>query len=188
MSSVARLTRGVPVQITYPYQGITCSGGSECTVTWADDGLSPLLASVGPSDFALYQGTNVIPAPSVTQGHSYSYFRSRPSSSGSRLVWMFRRHESLHLLCVFLSFLSFRNFLSPGDVPSVPCIPTFQIITCSGFLDCCQLLIAVSSIAKFRCGIQCELIVGISVTFLLQASLFFRKLDQDDVSISERYQ
>ncbi|KAL5513534.1 hypothetical protein ACEPAH_3933 [Sanghuangporus vaninii] len=48
------------VFITHPYQGITCSGGSECTVTWADDGRTPLLADIGPSDFALYQGTNTL--------------------------------------------------------------------------------------------------------------------------------
>ncbi|KAL5531086.1 hypothetical protein ACEPAG_3962 [Sanghuangporus baumii] len=46
--------------ITHPYQGISCSGGSECTVTWADDGRTPLLADIGPSDFALYQGTNTL--------------------------------------------------------------------------------------------------------------------------------
>ncbi|OCB92094.1 hypothetical protein A7U60_g576 [Sanghuangporus baumii] len=48
------------VFITHPYQDITCSGGSECTVTWADDGRTPLLADIGPSDFALYQGTNTL--------------------------------------------------------------------------------------------------------------------------------
>ena len=120
MSSVARLTRGVPVQITYPYQGITCSGGSECTVTWADDGLSPLLASVGPSDFALYQGTNVIPAPSVTQGHSYSYFRSQTlvqrlaaglDVSQTRVLTFIVRVPFVSILSQFL--VSWRRAISP---------------------------------------------------------------------------
>ena len=34
-------------------------GGQDCVVTWADDGTSPLLNAVGPSNIALYMDSTV---------------------------------------------------------------------------------------------------------------------------------
>ncbi|KLO15499.1 hypothetical protein SCHPADRAFT_258368 [Schizopora paradoxa] len=45
------------VFITHPFGGITCEGGQNCTVTWADDGQAPLLNAIGPCDFGLYEGS-----------------------------------------------------------------------------------------------------------------------------------
>ena len=47
------------LKITHPYAGITCHGGQDCVVTWADDGTSPLLNAVGPSNIALYMDSTV---------------------------------------------------------------------------------------------------------------------------------
>ncbi|KAI0657511.1 hypothetical protein C8Q70DRAFT_919389 [Cubamyces menziesii] len=43
-----------------PTAGSTCSGGKPCTVAWLDDGTAPLLAEIGATHVALYNGEHVL--------------------------------------------------------------------------------------------------------------------------------
>ncbi|THH06639.1 hypothetical protein EW145_g3948 [Phellinidium pouzarii] len=54
------------VFITHPYAGISCRGGSACSLTWVDDGEAPLLAAIGACDFGLYQGADTLVQQLVT--------------------------------------------------------------------------------------------------------------------------
>ncbi|KIY69020.1 hypothetical protein CYLTODRAFT_350429 [Cylindrobasidium torrendii FP15055 ss-10] len=42
--------------VVEPRAGATCYGGQECTVTWLDDGATPLLTSYGMAQVGLYTG------------------------------------------------------------------------------------------------------------------------------------
>ncbi|KAJ3557373.1 hypothetical protein NP233_g11757 [Leucocoprinus birnbaumii] len=60
-----------------PKQGSTCHGGEPCTVTWLDDGSSPLLSDIGVATVGLYTGdqqlVQAITPVDVSQEHSLTF-------------------------------------------------------------------------------------------------------------------
>ena len=51
------------MQLTTPITGSTCHGGQECKVEWLDDGVVPLLSSIGACHVGLYNGAAVCILP-----------------------------------------------------------------------------------------------------------------------------
>ncbi|KAI5118908.1 hypothetical protein M0805_004684 [Coniferiporia weirii] len=79
--------------ITHPYAGITCHGGSACSLTWADDGNAPLLSAIGVCDIALYQGTDTIVQQlaagiDVSQTHELPFTPDADAGPNSDSYWI----------------------------------------------------------------------------------------------------
>ncbi|KZT28234.1 hypothetical protein NEOLEDRAFT_1129584 [Neolentinus lepideus HHB14362 ss-1] len=49
---------GAELYVVSPTSGSTCQAGQPCTVTWLDDGVEPLLSSIGACTIGLYTGSD----------------------------------------------------------------------------------------------------------------------------------
>ena len=47
------------LQIIQPSAGSVCKANQECTITWVDDGIRPLVSDIGVSTVGLYTGKQV---------------------------------------------------------------------------------------------------------------------------------
>ncbi len=47
------------IQVVQPLEGSTCEADKPCTITWVDNGVRPLLSSIGLSTVGLYTGHQV---------------------------------------------------------------------------------------------------------------------------------
>ncbi|KAJ2919679.1 hypothetical protein MD484_g710, partial [Candolleomyces efflorescens] len=63
--------------VVTPLSGSTCRGGQPCTVTWLDNGESPLLGAIGVTHVALYTGTlklvQTLPPVDVSSTLSFTF-------------------------------------------------------------------------------------------------------------------
>ncbi|PAV19843.1 hypothetical protein PNOK_0477700 [Pyrrhoderma noxium] len=106
------------VFITHPYSGITCSGGSSCTVTWLDDGTAPLLSDVGLSDIALYQGTDTLvqqlaSSVDVSSSHELNFIPNPEAGPNSDDYWiMLKSQTARNPNDTSLPFTSFSGFFT----------------------------------------------------------------------------
>ncbi|RXW23236.1 hypothetical protein EST38_g2649 [Candolleomyces aberdarensis] len=63
--------------VVTPLSGSTCRGGQPCTVTWLDNGQTPLLSAIGVTHVALYTGTlklvQTLPPVDVSSTLSFTF-------------------------------------------------------------------------------------------------------------------
>jgi len=127
--------------ILHPFKGSTCWAEQPCVVTWENDGVKPVLASIGVSTVALYNNQQLIQTLPPVNVETTSYFSftplpgAGPNSDGYYITFTstkfnvsedepYRGYSPFFQLCGMSG--SFNSPL-PSATSSIPIPPSIEI-------------------------------------------------------------
>ncbi|KAL0946226.1 hypothetical protein HGRIS_012485 [Hohenbuehelia grisea] len=105
-----------------PTSGSTCRGGEDCTVTWLDDGTSPLLTAIGPCNVGLYTGNQQLVqqlGPVVVSSSRSLTFKVNPKAGPNSDRY-------------YVAFVATTARLNNSDSPYIGFSPFFRLNNMSG--------------------------------------------------------